>query len=274
MEQNELKPDFQKVAFALDSKRSHSQFYKDWKDIIQGKIHLEIKDNASFEALLKEYKLQACYDDLLFLACIFKRERRFSEMLSKYADHIPGKDIEILHVLRFLFTHKTEDIKITIKHRTQNNSVSINNKPLIEEIRKALLNYFIEYETDFEQELKKPQQVNDWITCIDSMINNTEKPFKQKGRKRKHAATGKYIDAFQRYLQEFTELKADEGIPISRKQASFIYKFLNIFELIPDNLSWEPDNIRHILKNFKEDQAKLKLYRSSADYITITQKKT
>ena len=73
--------------------------------------------------------------------------------------------------------------------------------------------------------------------------------------------TGWPIDALQVYLQEFTEMKADEGIPISRIQASFIYKFLKIFNLIPDNYGWQEDNIRHILNKFRDKRAKRKSFK-------------
>ena len=102
----------------------------------------------------------------------------------------------------------------------------------------------------FKVGFSNAEKIQDWGNYL-GMVIAEKNIFLRKGRPKKHIFTGNYIDALQRYLQRYTDLKAEEETSISRSQASFIYKYLNLWGLIPDNLNWEEDNIRHILDKFR-----------------------
>lgn len=248
----DLKPDFERIAFALDLNASASHVFIDkyWHGISQGEIPYNLKDNESFMALLKEHSLQVYYNDLLFLAFQFLRRNNTSIKFEEQRERFSGLKKELLNSLKFLYDYD-KSIKIVIKHKTENLSASVNNKQLIFIIRKALTEYFMMNDIAFKGGFSKEENIKDWGYYLGLVIAE-KNLYSKKGRPKKHIFTGNYIDALQKYLQEFTELKAEEVTSISRSQASFIYKFLNLFGLIPDNLSWEEDNIRHILDRFRE----------------------
>lgn len=251
MDIKDLKPDFERIAIALDLNASVAPFFIDkyWNGISKGEIPYNIKDNESFKAFLNENSLQAFYNDLLFLAFQFLRRNKTSEKLKEQKERLSGRDMELLESLKFLYDN-FKSLKIVIKHKTENLNKSINNKQLIFEIRKALTEYYMMNDIYFKAGFSKEENIKDWGYYLGLVIAE-KNIFSRKGRPKKHIFTGSYIDALQTYLQEFTELKAEEGTSISRSQASFIYKFLNQWGLIPENLSWEEDNIRHILDKFR-----------------------
>lgn len=251
MEIKDLKPDFERIAFALDLNASVAPVFIDkyWQGISKGEIPYNLKDNESFKAFLNEHSLQAFYNDLLFLAFQFLRKNKTSVKFKEQVERLSGRDKELLESLKFLYDN-FKSLKIVIKHKTENLSTSINNKQLIFEVRKALTEYYMMNDIYFKLGFSKEEKILDWGIYL-GMVIAEKNIYSRKGRPKKHIFTGSYIDALQTYLQGFTELKAEEGTSISRSQASFIYKFLNLLGLIPDNLSWEEDNIRHILDKFR-----------------------
>ncbi len=263
----DLKPDFGRIAFALGLNASVAPLFIDkyWHGISQGEIPYNLKDNESFMALLKEHSLQVYYNDLLFLAFQFLRKNRTQEKFMEQKERFSGLNKELLNSLKFLYDYD-KSIKITIKHKTENLSTSVNNKQLIFIIRKALTEYFMMNDIAFKAGFSKEENIKDWGYYLGLVIAE-KNLYSKKGRPRKHIFTGSYIDALQTYLQEFTEFKSEEVASISRSQASFIYKFLNLLGLIPDNLSWEEDNIRHILDRFREKKKQSQKLQKNAQGI-------
>lgn len=251
MEIQDLKPDFERIAFALDLNASTAPFFIDkyWQGISKGEIPYNIKDNESFKVFLNEHSFQALYNDLLFLAFQFLRKNKTLVKLKEQSERLSGRDKELHESLKFLYDN-FKSLKIVIKHKTENLSTSINNKQIIFEVRKALTEYYIMNDIYFKVGFSNAEKIQDWGNYL-GMVIAEKNIFLRKGRPKKHIFTGNYIDALQRYLQRYTDLKAEEETSISRSQASFIYKYLNLWGLIPDNLNWEEDNIRHILDKFR-----------------------
>lgn len=161
-----------------------------------------------------------------------------------------GHGSELLQALKFLFDNELTDIRIEFKHKKKNLSVSINNVARIYSIRKVLIDLYIEDDIYFKQGWAEPDNIRYWGKYIDFIINKDSVHEPKKGRKTKHHSTGLLISFLQRYLQEYTEIKAEEGIVLSRSQATFISKFLKLLNFLKDDYAWEEDNMRHILVKF------------------------
>lgn len=273
MDIKDLKPDFERIAslysiisitdIPIPERKNFflKIYHKEWQSIINGDISYEIKDNTNLKKLIADYSLTDNYSDFIFLAFRFTKKEGAGEDFKRYMKLIPGKKKELLKALEIAYMNELEEIKIVLKHRIKNLSVSINNQILLGKIREALLNEFIETDLYFQQGFVKPEDIPDWGKYFKFInIEEEAKPIK-KGRKRK-PSQGNNIDILQLYLQLFTDLKASKEISISRKQASFIFKFLSELNLMPDNLYWKEDNIRHIVTKFR----KLKESRNFFDY--------
>lgn len=271
MEIKDLKPDFERIApiysiiaitgipFPERTNFFLRSYEKEWQSILKGETSYENKDNINLRKLIEDFSLMDNYNDLLFLAFRFSKQEKLGEDLKRFMKLIPGKKKELLQALEFIYVNELAEIKVVLKHRIKNLSIAINNQILLGIIREALLNEFIETDLYFQQGFVKPEDIPDWGKYFDFInIEEEAKPIK-KGRKRKPSQGGK-IEILQMYLQLFTDLKADKENTISRKQASFIFKFLSELNLMPDNLSWQEDNIRHILNKFRELKESGKFY--------------
>ncbi len=258
METNDLKPDFERIIQIMNLPESIAKKYlsERWEGIIKGRIPYAEKDIQELKALLEEFNLESCYNDFLFLANENQRLNKGITELKETASKFHGKQDELLYALKFLFNNDTENIILDLKEKIHINKTSISNQILIQVIKKALLEYFIETDIYIEQGFSKIEEIEDWGRYFDFILLEKECYSVKKGRRSKHSLAGKTIDYLQKYLQEYSEIKAEKGTSISRRQASFIYKFLNIFEIIPDKLAWEEDNIRHILTKYREKQSK------------------
>ena len=251
MDIKDLKPDYERIAFALDLDASFAPIFIDkyWQGISKGEIPYNVKDNESFKAFLNEHSFQALYNDLLFLAFRFLEKNKTSLKYKKHFERLSGRDKELLVSLKFLYDN-FESLKIVLKHKTEIKSSTINDNQLIFVIRKALTEYYMMNDIYFKLGYIKAERIKDWGNYL-GLVFAEKNIYSNQGRPKKHIHTGLYIDALQRYLQGYTELKAEEGTSISRSQASFISKYLNVLGLFPENLSWEEDNIRHILDKYR-----------------------
>jgi hypothetical protein len=250
-----LTPDFNRITVSMQLPESHSEFiYKDWEDIISGKQSYDISNNASLNALLLSHSFETFQNDFFFLAFRFLKIKTAWNEIGKSFELSSGKQDQLLQALRFLEMHSSSDVKINFKHTIKNESASITNQLLIDIIKNALKVHFFENDIFIEQGFVNPEEINDLSTYLgfvsdEAKIENSN--LQQKGRKRKYGQAGIMIDIMQTYLQKYTLLLAEPDISISRSQASFIYKFLNILEMVPDNLSWQEDNIRLILNKYR-----------------------
>jgi len=250
----ELMPNLERLESLLDVKsnlvKSPFNLYSIWHDIEAEKVAYEVRDNIKLKSLLEENNLESQRNDLLFLAHTYLGIVKGWKEIKDTWKPIIGKGDELLNALKFFYDNDSGKIKIDIKHLTFNKSTSIRNQLLLNVIKEALLHYFIETDSFFEFGLADPAEIKDWGKYIDFVISEEglqESQIKKKGRKKKHQQTGRMIDWLQKYLQEFTNIKAEENIPIARSQALFIYEFLAAINVLPEESFWKEDTIRHIL---------------------------
>jgi len=273
MDINRLKPDFKKISFALGitnitdaSVSENPDFFirplrKDWNAVVKGEIPYEIKDNVNFKSLIAEFSLKPHYNDLLFLAFLFVKRTHAANQLREFIRSVPVRKKELLYALRFLYENELKEVRVIFRRKTKNMSTPVNNLLLVNVIRKALLEEFIENDIDFQQGFVNPETVKDWGEYFNLVIIEEEAKEENKESKKK-PAPGSYIDILQSYLQEYTEIKADKEMLVSHEQASFMFKFLSTLGLITDKQAWEEEKIRQILTKYRE----LKMKKFPFDY--------
>ncbi len=223
-------------------------------DVIKNKI----------QVLSEEYNLQSHQNNFLSHAiyCINRMIETNKLLNSNKLFH--GKSEELDSALLFLYGYKDAEMKIEFKHTKENISTPIKNPILIEVVRKALRKYFEENDIFVEQGFVKPKDILNFKNYVEFVAKERKDEtsrnpkINRKGRKYKYAGIADMIDGLQIFLQNYTNLKAEENIIISRQQASFIYNFLVIIEIIPDNLAWKEDNIRHVLAKYKKRKSSYK----------------
>jgi hypothetical protein len=271
MEINDLKPDFEKIACALNFDESiKKQLSLTWESMEKGEIPYEVKDNINLKALLEEFNLESFYNDFLFLAYYIKGINAPQEDIREKLELISKKNDELVFALKILLAYKENALKIDIKHKKENISTSITSNKLIQVIKESLLEYFSKTPLFFQQgiaEMGEKRESQDWKEYwkeyIDFIISEKQKVASKKGRKKQIPLMPIYIIELQRYLQEYTEIKAEEGISISRRQSLFIFKFLSLIGIIQyDKLYWKEDNIRLILTKFRKEIKNYKILNS------------
>lgn len=253
MKLEHLKPDIGRIEiiFGYTDFTKHL-LHKEWEGISNGVIPYPVMENLALLALFKEYELDSFKNDLLFIAHKCQKQKKEDLRTKDFLKSISGSTEEHIEALNFLFDHDPSEIKIDIKHKTKNVSVSIKNVILIYRLREALHNLYVEDCSYFNSGMLDPDEITDWEGYYKLLMNLEDGFVKRKGRKRKHHSTGRYINYLKNYLQEYTHLKAESGILISRGQASFIFKFLDAIGFIDDEFAWKEDNIRLILSKHIE----------------------
>jgi len=254
-----LKPDFEKIKVSMQVPESHSKCPDEkWDGIISGKSSYDIKDNIELISLLKENNLELFQNDLFSLAIRCLDVMAFFDKMEKSISKSSGQRQELIQVLGFLASHNSTDIKIDFKQRSENSSISIKHPNIIETIKRALVEDLFRNDTLTEfgfVQREEIQNLGKYLKLVIEVEKVENSHIKKFGRKRKHRPTERLIDFLQIYLQNYTHLKAEEGTQISRGQSTFIYKFLNTLDIIPDDFSWAEDNIRHILTKFRAKKA-------------------
>jgi hypothetical protein len=273
MDINRLKPDFKKISFALGinnvtdaSVSENPDFFtrslrKDWNAVVKGEVTYELKDNVIFKSLITEYSLKTHYNDLLFLAFLFVKRSHKADELREFIRSVPVRKKELLYALKFLYENELKDIRVIFRRKTKNISTPIDNLLLVNVIRKALLEEYIENDIDFQQGFMDPEAIRDWDEYFNLVIIEEEAKEENKESKKK-PAPGSYIDILQSYLQEYTDMKADKEVLVSHEQASFMFKYLSTLGLIKDKEPWDEDNIRQMLTKYRE----LKMKKFPFDY--------
>ncbi len=211
----------------------------------------ERKENENLESLLSDFNLIPYREDFKALDSIiqslqmdFIQDSGFLLGLKEAAD---SKLKELIQVLQFF--NQKKQIKATFKDMKMLESVTIQNPDLIniilEALQRQLFNHLANYQINI-----KPEEIQDWGQFL-SWLEEESNPSK-KGRPEKEMISGFLIDLLQKYLQRHTEIKADLGIELSRRQALFIGKYLSSIGIIEaENLAWLEDNIRHTFKNYR-----------------------
>lgn len=303
MEIKSLKPNLDRIANLLQIQKGHSfrkadsrtsatspnlapetrAIYKLWDSIENNEIPYEIKDNAGIRALIEEYQLQSFQNDFFFLAFNFIRWKEAVKGFDERLNQISERQSELLYAFRFLFNHNLRDIKIDLKHTSKKESASIKNELLLNEIRKALLEYFVKNDRSFmavdpnnETLLNKirkllldyfpendsffmavdpnPETIDDWGKLFKDLVSEKEKHTTPRGRKNKNIQIGRMVDSLQKYLQEYTEIKAEGKVSISNQQGAFIFSFLNRINIIipEDDFYHDKEYIRNILNRYRK----------------------
>lgn len=189
---------------------------------------------------IQDHNLLNCKDDLLCLSMSgilipfhIKMEKLFKGINRQYS-----KDLH--QAMELINSSKIDNITITISRKGGiEQKVTINSELLTRSILK-LIRKKAESGTISPESITKP-----------------------KGRKPKHEHIGMTTDLFQRYLQKYTHLKAEEGISISNDQARFISEVLYILNLIdipPD--SYDIDYIRKYLAKYRTKALKIRQEKS------------
>ena len=262
MNLNDFKPDFEKIIDTLEFPQSSSKYiYSDWDKIIKGDISYNIAENTKLISLLKEFNFESSRNDFIYLAFRSLRLNAGWHDLKSFKNKYSSKREELNNVLQFLISFDTAEIKIDFKHTRKNITTSIKNEILIQAIFESLAEYFIKNDYYIEQGFAEPEEIKDLSKYLNFVIEEqklSDPVVIKHGRKKKHGRTAMIIDNLQKYLQRYTHLKAEEGISVSRRQSIFIYKFLIVLDIIPDNLSWQADNIRLILNKYRSNKAQVK----------------
>lgn len=273
---SELKPDYLKIATALrlDTESvtriipspvskslnktitySYHEIHLDsmWENLIKSKSPYDGENKIRLEVFLRKYQLSSSLNDFLFLA-------GYHTFMKKNADSINineplrlGRRIEILSALKFLYNNESIKLKIDIKHKSENLGTTILDPIFIDAIKKTLLDFYIKFDSSVKTDIRDIENFQDWNEYFDYVIENDQPEDIKVGRKPKHLITGQIIDSLQIYLQNYTNIIAEAGVPIARSQSTFIYEFLLLFDLIPDPVSWSHDNVRLILKKFRSE---------------------
>jgi len=210
----------------------------------------EGKENKNLEALLSDFNLEAFREDFKALDSIIQALQKdfiqHSGFLMELKEASASKLKELIQALQF-FNQKRQ-IKATFKDMQKLKSVTIQNQDLINIILEALIRQLFNHLANYQIKIQ-PEEIQDWGQFL-SWLEEESNPSK-KGRPEKEMISGFLIDLLQKYLQRHTEIKADLGIELSRRQASFIGQYLSSIGIIEaDNLAWLEDNIRHTFNNF------------------------
>ena len=274
MDYSNLKPDYQRIAFALriDSNpktisipspistslnkniifKRHTTFINSiWEILTNNEIPYDGENKKELEFILSEFNLTIHLNDLLFLLSYFKYCKHRNDSINENEHLRLATRSELLATLKYLYDNTPRKLKIEILNKTEKSGTTLLNPLFIDVIKKSLLDFLIQNVPSVKQDIVDIENFDQWPEYIDFMIIQ-ENPVIKKGRKPKHTYTVKIIDALQIYLQEYTVIKAEMNTPISNRQSSFIYRFLTDFNLIQDSVTYEEDNVRLNLKKYRK----------------------
>lgn len=223
----------------------------DWESISQREIDW-IKISL-LEDLLKEYEMDMFLPDFLLIGFHFIEKIKDHE---KYRIEKPTKgdiyEAELFNALELLLNND-KDISIEI-YRKQIHQVSIHNPILIRKIKEALhekmeAGYTGRYYSEYQLDIKA-----DWGKYIKGKLTKIKESSPRKGRPKENNQLKSMIFCLWNYLQNNTQLIADNGKTYSRRQARFIFSFLEIHKLIDQSITNKEDVIAYYLNTFKKSR--------------------
>jgi hypothetical protein len=206
-----------------------------WKLISEGKI--SYPENQFLMPLLEEYHLENMFPDFKYMGFMFSEWNDFYLNRTNEISEKNKFDLELFQAIKLL-QHFEKGISINII-RKQKLQASIQNQDLIKIIYKGLIEYFRE-EHQFDYDIlhsepnKKFESVfgKDWDDYLEFLLSKVKAKTSKKGRPNHSQYIKKMINCLWKYLQEYTDFKAEEGKVYSNDQARFIYNFLHILGLI------------------------------------------
>jgi len=265
---NQQRPNFERIAyltipdwvliapenlpFVLESFKN--SYLKEWENIEKGKI--SYPDNSLLEELLKEYHLEAFLPDFRFLGF------SFIKWVNAENKHFGRKKVlkdfhfELIQALHYFSENKEVEIKIQSKVKT--GGITIQNPDLINTIQQGIFDYFKENDLMLFVGEPYPEDIENWGEYIEQRYQEEKAHASQKGRKKGSYQIKRITFHLWKYLQDFTEIKAEVGAEYSREQTRFIFRFLEIYGLIenPDLIARKEDTISYYLKAFKQSRNK------------------
>lgn len=283
------KPDFNRISWVLDYFTEKElekvdfcfndiediayQNMAEWNDqiidlMIQwDKIAEEKNPNPQYsllEILLSENHMTDLLSDFKLLAYIFTEWMEGKEDNESIRNK-KNKEFELLNSLKILLTEKDITLKILRKH---NSNDQIKSPELIEVIKQSLIEYFKKNDNEYKFmylneflfrgliEIPKFDET-DSENYFESRIQKYKRQNIKRGAVVKHSDTiNKMVQKLHLYLESFTRLKAKPNSVYSNEQVRFIFRFLEIFNLIekPSKGSNEADYIANnfLIKNRKK----------------------
>ena len=265
-QQNQQKPNFERIAetviseWASGNSKAHDsvinswieKLQKEWESIEKGKI--SYPDNQLLEDLLNEYHLEAYLPDFKFMGYLFSHWAEAMKILNS----IPTKNrftkltFELIQALHFLM--ENNQVEIQIKSKKLKGGISIQDSDLIQIIQQSLFEFYKEHKF-IDSPGNNQEEISDWGEHIEKAFNEIKAKISKKGRKKGNFQIKRITFYLWKYLQDNTEIKAEEGAESSREQSRFIFRFLEIYGIIDNpDFSRKEDNISYYLKAYKESR--------------------
>jgi len=237
-------PNFERIKDSIVSASAEVyQLESVWIKLKLGK--LDNFSSASLEELLKEYNLEMLISDFLLLGHFFSEHMKKVKPSNQQIKN--NTEIELLQTLNLLLNNN-EGIKIDFYKKSQHEA-TIQDKILIKFIKEGLLEYLKRrYSSSYDWNYLDIDK--DWEKYIKDRLLELKKESRNRGRPNENRHLINMIFSLWKYLQNYTELKADEGKTYSNRQAKFIFQFLKIHALINQSISNEKDIIGYYLKTY------------------------
>jgi len=237
-------PNFERIKDSIVSASAEVyQLESVWIKLKLGK--LDNFSSASLEELLKEYNLEMLISDFLLLGHFFSEHMKKVKPSNQQIKN--NTEIELLQTLNLLLNNN-EGIKIDFYKKSQHEA-TIQDKILIKFIKEGLLEYLKRrYSSSYDWNYLDIDK--DWEKYIKDRLLELKKESRKRGRPNENRHLINMIFSLWKYLQNYTELKADEGKTYSNRQAKFIFQFLKIHALINQSISNEKDIIGYYLKTY------------------------
>lgn len=205
------------------------------KDFFERANKIECKiDLNSFETLLNEYSLLKHFDNLLYAGIMIQRRALLElDILklknNKRLNEEEKRDTELLSLIKYFFTLFDLDntqIKVIHKH-DKKKSILIKDNLIVSnffEVAKKLLIETYDYpiNENFDMLIDAPQKLT--LKTINHLIKENSKKIKV-GRKKENRFLFQTIFKLRTFLQNETQIKAEEIYIISNQQCRFIYDY-------------------------------------------------
>ncbi len=261
---NQQKPNLERIAEALsidweeldniplDSAKSWI-IQKELEKVEKGKI--SYPDNPILEELLKEYHLESMLPDFRYLGYYFSYWYKISELFNpnQLTSRINIFAFEILQALHYL--QENNQVEIRINSLQEKGGITIQSPDLIGIIQEKLFEYFKEHHF-LHPSGYNPENISDWGEHIKEAFKVVKTKVSKRGRKQGNFQVKRISFTVWKYLQNYTEIKAEAGAGYSREQVRFIFRFLEIHGMIenPDLITRKEDVISYYLKTYNQSR--------------------
>lgn len=229
----------------------NEKLQKEWEKIEKGKI--SYPDNPFLEGLLKEYHLESMLPDFRFLGYWLPVWNEAGKVFQQLPNRIVSFAFELIQALHYM--QENNQVEIKINSLQEKGGITIQSPDLIGIIQEKLFEYFKEHHF-LHPSGHNPENISDWGEHIKEAFKVVKTKVSKRGRKQGNFQVKRISFTVWKYLQEFTEIKAEAGAGYSREQARFIFRFLEIHGMIenPDLIARKEDVISYYLKTYKQSR--------------------